>query len=83
MDTSAYVKAVAEQTDILADWVDGKDATTPVPTCPKWTLADLVGHVGATQRMDRAPGLGPPMTDGPRAGQPRIPTHASKENRHD
>ncbi|GAA2208952.1 maleylpyruvate isomerase family mycothiol-dependent enzyme [Nonomuraea monospora] len=51
MDTSAYVKAVVEQTSILADWVHGRDATTPVPTCPKWTLADLVDHVGGTQRM--------------------------------
>jgi uncharacterized protein (TIGR03083 family) len=51
MDTSAYVNAVVEQTNTLADWVDGRDATTPVPTCPKWTLADLVDHVGGTQRM--------------------------------
>ncbi|OLF17433.1 maleylpyruvate isomerase family mycothiol-dependent enzyme [Actinophytocola xanthii] len=51
MDTTAYLNAVVEQTSTLADWVDGGDATTPVPTCPKWTLADLVDHVGATQRM--------------------------------
>ena len=51
MDTSAYLKAVVEQTSTFADWVDGRDAATPVPTCPKWTLADLVDHVGATQRM--------------------------------
>ena len=48
MDTSAYLKAVVEQTSTFADWVDGRDAATPVPTCPKWTLADLVDHVGAT-----------------------------------
>jgi uncharacterized protein (TIGR03083 family) len=51
MDTPAYVKAVVEQTKTLADWVDGRDASTPVPTCPEWTLADLVDHVGGTQRM--------------------------------
>jgi uncharacterized protein (TIGR03083 family) len=51
MDTSAYVAAVVEQTNTFADWVNGKDAAAPVPTCPKWTLADLVDHVGATQRM--------------------------------
>jgi uncharacterized protein (TIGR03083 family) len=50
MDTSAYVNAVVEQTATFADWVDGRDAATPVPTCPKWTLADLVNHVGGTQR---------------------------------
>lgn len=51
MDTSAYVKAAVEQTRTLADWVHGKDAATPVPTCPDWTLADLVDHVGGVQRM--------------------------------
>ncbi|GAB2943607.1 maleylpyruvate isomerase family mycothiol-dependent enzyme [Nonomuraea fastidiosa] len=51
MDTSAYLKAVIEQTGTLADWVDGKDASTPVPTCPEWTLSDLVEHVGGVQRM--------------------------------
>ncbi|MBM7785636.1 maleylpyruvate isomerase family mycothiol-dependent enzyme [Tenggerimyces flavus] len=51
MDTSAYLNAVVEQTSILADWVEGRDASAPVPTAPKWTLADLVDHVGATQRM--------------------------------
>jgi uncharacterized protein (TIGR03083 family) len=50
MDTSEYVKVVVEQTNTFADWVNGKDAATPVPTCPKWTLADLVNHVGGTQR---------------------------------
>ncbi|MCT2585577.1 maleylpyruvate isomerase family mycothiol-dependent enzyme [Actinophytocola gossypii] len=51
MDTSAYLDAVVERTRTFADWVHGGDATAPVPTCPKWTLADLVDHVGATQRM--------------------------------
>ncbi|GID93069.1 hypothetical protein Adi01nite_24810 [Amorphoplanes digitatis] len=51
MDTTAYLEAVVEQAGTFADWVDGRDATTPVPTCPKWTLADLVDHVGSTQRM--------------------------------
>ncbi len=51
MDTSAYLEAVVEQTNTLADWVHGKDAAAAVPTCPKWTLADLVDHVGSTQRM--------------------------------
>ena len=51
METSAYLKAVVEQTGTFADWVDGKDGSAPVPTCPKWKLADLVDHVGAVQRM--------------------------------
>jgi uncharacterized protein (TIGR03083 family) len=51
MDTSAYLTAVVEQTGTFAGWVPGRDPAAPVPTCPNWTLADLVDHVGATQRM--------------------------------
>ncbi|MFI6291244.1 maleylpyruvate isomerase family mycothiol-dependent enzyme [Nonomuraea sp. NPDC050790] len=51
METSAYLRAVVEQTSTFADWVNGKDAKAPVPTCPEWALADLVDHVGSTQRM--------------------------------
>jgi uncharacterized protein (TIGR03083 family) len=51
MNTTTYLDAVVEQTSTFAEWVQGKDAAAPVPTCPKWTLADLVDHVGATQRM--------------------------------
>ncbi|MBB5787778.1 maleylpyruvate isomerase family mycothiol-dependent enzyme [Jiangella mangrovi] len=51
MDTSAYLNVVVEQTGTLAEWVHGKDPAAPVPTTPKWTLADLVDHVGSTQRM--------------------------------
>jgi uncharacterized protein (TIGR03083 family) len=51
MDTPGHITAVVEQTRTFAGWVDGKDPAAPVPTCPKWTLADLVDHVGATQRM--------------------------------
>ncbi|GIF49967.1 uncharacterized protein (TIGR03083 family) [Asanoa ferruginea] len=51
METSAYLNGVVEQTSTFAGWVDGADAKAPVPTCPQWTLADLVDHVGSTQRM--------------------------------
>ena len=51
METSAYLNAVVDQTRTFADWVQDKDAATRVPTCPRWALADLVDHVGATQRM--------------------------------
>ncbi|MEV4622735.1 maleylpyruvate isomerase family mycothiol-dependent enzyme [Asanoa sp. NPDC049573] len=51
IETSEYVNAVVDQTSIFADWVHGRDPATPVPTCPEWTLVDLVDHVGSTQRM--------------------------------
>lgn len=51
MNTAEYLTAVVDQTRVLAGWVQGRDAELPVPTAPKWSLADLVDHVGATQRM--------------------------------
>lgn len=51
MDTSAHMESVAVQTKTFAEWVHDKDPATPVPTCPQWNLADLVSHVGGTQRM--------------------------------
>lgn len=72
MDTSAYLKAVVEQTSTFADWVHGRDVAAPVPTCPKWTLADLVDHVGATQRMV-AMLVGERMTEPSRAFASYVP----------
>jgi len=38
------------QTQQLAAWAGDAEPGTPIPTCPEWTLTDLVEHVGATQR---------------------------------
>ncbi|MEV6285599.1 maleylpyruvate isomerase family mycothiol-dependent enzyme [Kribbella sp. NPDC051770] len=50
MDSQAYLSGVVEQTATFADWVDGADGSARVPTCPEWTLTELVDHVGSTQR---------------------------------
>ncbi|WP_033825106.1 maleylpyruvate isomerase family mycothiol-dependent enzyme [Kitasatospora sp. MBT63] len=42
--------AVAAQTERFAAAVRDADPATPVPTCPGWTLADLVRHAGSVQR---------------------------------
>lgn len=47
---SELLDSTVAQTREVAGWVDGAEPSTPVPTCPGWTLTDLVGHVGATQR---------------------------------
>jgi hypothetical protein len=72
METSEFLKSVVEQTSTFADWVHGKDPSTPVPTCPKWTLADLVNHVGGTQRMV-ATLVGERLTDPSRAFASEVP----------
>lgn len=49
MDTT-LLDSMVTQTREVADWVEDVAPTTTVPTCPGWTLTDLVGHIGSTQR---------------------------------
>ncbi|MFF4953175.1 maleylpyruvate isomerase family mycothiol-dependent enzyme [Streptomyces chattanoogensis] len=42
--------AVATETAKFISVLNGADLATPVPTCPDWTLADLVKHTGSVQR---------------------------------
>ncbi|UQA96862.1 maleylpyruvate isomerase family mycothiol-dependent enzyme [Streptomyces halobius] len=42
--------AVAAETATFTAVLNGADLATPVPTCPGWTLADLVKHTGSVQR---------------------------------
>ncbi|GAA0674126.1 maleylpyruvate isomerase family mycothiol-dependent enzyme [Kitasatospora atroaurantiaca] len=42
--------AVATETARFVAAVRGADLGTPVPSCPGWTLADLVKHAGSVQR---------------------------------
>ncbi len=41
---------IRDETARLAELLAGADPGTPVPTCPGWTLSDLVTHVGSTHR---------------------------------
>ncbi|MFG3440726.1 maleylpyruvate isomerase family mycothiol-dependent enzyme [Nonomuraea sp. NPDC047897] len=45
-----HLARVRSETDRLVELVTGADPGTPVTTCPGWTLADLVTHVGTTHR---------------------------------
>lgn len=45
-----HCDAVAAQTARFVTVVKGADLATPVPSCPGWTLADLVQHTGSAQR---------------------------------
>ncbi|AOP48076.1 maleylpyruvate isomerase family mycothiol-dependent enzyme [Streptomyces lydicus] len=42
--------AVAAETAKFTAVLNGADLATPVPTCPDWTLAELVKHAGSVQR---------------------------------
>ncbi|MEV6550548.1 maleylpyruvate isomerase family mycothiol-dependent enzyme [Streptomyces sp. NPDC051597] len=43
--------AVAAESARFAGLVEGADLSLAVPTCPGWTLADLIRHTGGAQRM--------------------------------
>ncbi|AMO63506.1 uncharacterized Actinobacterial protein [Mycolicibacterium phlei] len=42
--------ALLDQTRAFGDLIRGADPTTPVPTCPDWTLKQLFRHVGRGNR---------------------------------
>ncbi|WP_051759176.1 maleylpyruvate isomerase family mycothiol-dependent enzyme [Herbidospora cretacea] len=78
MDLREYADAVTAQITAMADAIRGHDLSRPVPTCPGWSLRDLVEHTGSThrraaivagearqERLDRASvDLGLPADDG-------------------
>jgi uncharacterized protein (TIGR03083 family) len=45
-----YLDALAAQSALLAEALADADLTLPVPTCPDWTLRQLVEHVGWAHR---------------------------------
>ncbi|NYI08339.1 maleylpyruvate isomerase family mycothiol-dependent enzyme [Allostreptomyces psammosilenae] len=49
-DGARLATGLREQTAVLAEAVRDADPALPVPTCPEWTLTDLVAHVGRAHR---------------------------------
>ncbi|MEX5637952.1 maleylpyruvate isomerase family mycothiol-dependent enzyme [Parafrankia sp. FMc2] len=45
-----YVAGLLAQNRLLVDLLGEADLSMPVPTCPGWNLAQLVRHVGGTDR---------------------------------
>lgn len=45
-----YVSAYLEETRVLGELIRAADQSTPVPTCPGWTLEQLFRHVGRGDR---------------------------------
>nr|WP_199930930.1 maleylpyruvate isomerase N-terminal domain-containing protein [Streptomyces sp. CB02923] len=50
LDHDRYCAEVLAEADRFRQTVRGADLTAPVPTCPEWTLEDLVRHVGGAYR---------------------------------
>ncbi|MFF0065992.1 maleylpyruvate isomerase family mycothiol-dependent enzyme [Streptomyces sp. NPDC005279] len=47
---AAHRNAVAAETARFVSVVKGAQPATPVPSCPGWTLVDLIRHTGSVQR---------------------------------
>jgi uncharacterized protein (TIGR03083 family) len=45
-----YCDEIVGQTDLLRDVLRGADLSVTVPTCPDWTLGQLVRHIGGNHR---------------------------------
>lgn len=45
-----FIDGTVTEVDRLAWIADGADPAAPVPTCPGWTMAKLVKHLGTVQR---------------------------------
>lgn len=50
MSTLDHRTLVAEQTARFVTLTKGADLATPVPSCPGWTLLDLIRHTGSVHR---------------------------------
>lgn len=66
LDYERYCGEIVEQTDLLVASLGGQDMNTPVPSCPEWSVGQLVRHVGHGHRWatDAVRGQGDmPRTD--------------------
>src|ERR1700733_11165343 len=50
LSADRYVAEIEASTAGLAEILADHDQSLPIPTCPEWTLRQLVTHVGRAQR---------------------------------
>jgi uncharacterized protein (TIGR03083 family) len=63
MESARYLDAIRTNATELVDAADAAGLEAHVPTCPGWTVADLLGHIGRVHRwaagnVERAPDEG-------------------------
>jgi len=59
-----YCDEIITQTELLRDVLKGADLSAVVPTCPDWTLAELLCHIGGNLRfVETAVRTGTPVDD--------------------
>jgi len=54
ISTDRWYDEITGSTATLAGLTDGADLTRPVPTCPEWTMRQLITHVGRAHRWATA-----------------------------
>lgn len=50
METKQHVEALHREGELLAAATEAAGLDAPVPTCPEWTVRDLVAHTGGVHR---------------------------------
>jgi uncharacterized protein (TIGR03083 family) len=68
MDLTAHIAFLRTDGMMLADAAESTGLSAPVPSCPGWTVRDLVGHVGTVHRWAAAQvaqGLSPVQSQAP------------------
>jgi uncharacterized protein (TIGR03083 family) len=53
MELSEYLDAITRESAALADAAERAGLDAPVPSCPEWTVADLLVHLGGVQQWAR------------------------------
>jgi uncharacterized protein (TIGR03083 family) len=61
---AVYIDAIRMHGDLLVDTAEAAGLDTPVPTCPGWTVRDLVQHTEAVHRQ-KTEAVRTPTLDGP------------------
>jgi uncharacterized protein (TIGR03083 family) len=51
LSPDTYLDAIRANATELVDAAERTTLDAPVPTCPDWTVADLLGHIGRVHRM--------------------------------
>jgi uncharacterized protein (TIGR03083 family) len=54
MDDAAYIARLRREGELMAAAAERADLDAPVPTCPGWTVRDLVRHMGLVHRWAAA-----------------------------
>jgi uncharacterized protein (TIGR03083 family) len=54
ISTERLYGEITSSTATLAGLIEGTDLTRPVPTCPEWTMRQLVTHIGRAHRWATA-----------------------------